>query len=194
MIEINLVPAHLRKKKKRKLLPGGINIPIEVIIGLGGGVFVLLILVHIILLVTNLTKLAQYKGLEKKWATIEPEKIKVDVVMSNMRSLQNKHKSIGEITGGDRVLWSKKLNILSDNLPRGVWLTKIMMDHERLVVEGSASSKQRQEMISVHSLASNLKNNADFLEDLENLELGSIRRRRVQKVEVVDFIIKMKLK
>jgi len=194
MIEINLVPLHLRKKKKKSLLPGGINIPIEVVIGIGGGVFALLILAHVLLLFTNIAKLAQHKRLQKQWEEIAPDKAKVDAVVNEMRELQSRYKSIEEITGVDKILWSQKLNILSDNLPRGVWLTKIVLNDEMLLIEGSATSKQRQEMINVHNLASNLKSNEAFLEDLEDLELGSIQRRRVQKIEIADFLITTKLK
>jgi len=33
MIDINLVPLHLRKKKKGHLFAGKVNIPLEIIIG-----------------------------------------------------------------------------------------------------------------------------------------------------------------
>ena len=61
MIEINLLPPELRKKKKR-LLPGGVNIPLEVIIGSAGGLIILLIFVHVALLGINIIKLNTHKS------------------------------------------------------------------------------------------------------------------------------------
>ncbi|MCK4882905.1 MAG: hypothetical protein KAS92_07770, partial [Candidatus Omnitrophica bacterium] len=71
MININLIPPHLKKKAKSKLL-GKVNIPLEVIIGCGGGLLVLLGVVHVLLLFVNIGKLAQHKTLQKQWETMRP--------------------------------------------------------------------------------------------------------------------------
>ena len=47
MIEINLIPYSLRKKKKDKFSLTEFNVPLEIVIGLGGGLIVLLVLVHV---------------------------------------------------------------------------------------------------------------------------------------------------
>jgi hypothetical protein len=65
MIEINLVPSELRKKRRKSLLPGGFNMPLEVVIGAGGGMLAILILVHISLLFMGLQKLSHQQGLKK---------------------------------------------------------------------------------------------------------------------------------
>jgi Tfp pilus assembly protein PilN len=193
MININLTPPHLRKKEKPHLL-GKVNIPLEVIIGCGGGLLVLLGVVHVLLLFVNIGKLAQHKALEKQWETMKPSKENVDSVVSEMRALQGKYKSIEEITGKAGVSWAKKLNILSDNLPRGVWLRKVALEEGVLYIEGSAIPKETSEIISIHHFTTNLKQDASFMEHFMDLELGSIQRRRIKTVEIADFVVTIKVK
>lgn len=193
MIEINVVPPQLRKKKKKKLLPGGVEIPPEVIIGSIGGLFFLLILAHIGLLMLNISKMKEHKQLKQEWQAILPQKEKVDGVVNDMRRLQNKHKAIVKVTGGEPINWAMKLNMISNELPRGVWLTKIALTNEMLFVEGSAISKSQDELINVHKFTSNLKRQSSFMNELTELELGSIQRRTERGIDVADFLITTKL-
>ena len=193
MININLIPPHLKKKAKSKLL-GKVNIPLEVIIGCGGGLLVLLGVVHVLLLFVNIGKLAQHKTLQKQWETMRPGKENVDSVVNEMRVFQGKYKAIEDITGKSDLLWARKLNTLSDSLPRGVWLKKIVLDEKMLFIEGSAISKETTEIMSIHRLTSNLKEDDDFLEHFVDLEMGSMQRRKIKNVEIADFVITMKVK
>ena len=194
MIDINLIPSHLRKKKKAGFLIGGSNIPLEVVVGSIVGLMAILIAVHVFLLFTNITKLAQHQSLKNKWSVISPEKEKVDAILSELRFLQNQYKAISGITIGSDVIWSHKLNIISDSLPRGAWLRKIVLSGDVFYIEGSAISKQCDEMIMVHRFTSNLKNEKNFLKKLTAFELGSIQRRKIKKIDIADFLITTKLK
>jgi len=189
MIAINLLPYGLRRSRKKKLLPGGLNIPMEVIIGSGGGLIMLLIGVHVVLLLISGIKLSQYKSLKKQWEESLPNKEKTDSVLQEMRSLSAKSKNIEGIIKEGTIHWSKKLNIISDSLPRGVWLKKVAFDGETLFIEGSAISRRNEEMINVHNFTSNLQSNKDFLEGFSDLELGSIQGRKIVKIDVADFLI-----
>lgn len=194
MIEINLVPGNLRKKKKSQMLLGGLNIPLEVIVGSAGGLFLILVFVHIFLLYMNISKLSQHKKLKKNWEKIAPDKKRVDTVIHEMRELQANQSAINKLTETRAILWSQKLNILSDVLPRGIWMQKISLKDDMLFIQGSAISKQQKEMISVHTLTANLKKEENFLNNITELELGSIQRRNIGKVEIADFLITAKVK
>jgi Tfp pilus assembly protein PilN len=192
MIDINLVPPHLRKKKKSSLR-ATFNMPKETIVGLIGGLLVLLLLVHVILQAFIFIKYAQHKNYQTRWESISPDKEKVDVIINELRSLQAKTKAVYEISYDKRISWAPKLNALSDNIPREVWLTRIFLEDNALLIQGSAVSKVRNEMISVGNFVSNLKEQKNFQEDLATVELGSIQRRNIKAVEVVDFVITAKL-
>ncbi|HLD70153.1 MAG TPA: hypothetical protein VJA17_05245, partial [Candidatus Omnitrophota bacterium] len=142
MIEINLVPPQSRRKPKgRGLLGIGFNIPREVIIGLVGGLFLILLLISILLQTTIFIKFAQRKALSMEWEQILPSKTRVDAVLSQLRNLQSKVKSIENITGAEDIVWSTKLNDISDSVPRGVWIKSIIGNEQRLVIEGSSVRK-----------------------------------------------------
>ena len=193
MLNINLIPPHLRKKEKSRLL-GKVNIPLEIIIGCGGGLLVLLGVIHVLLLFINIGKLAQHKSLQKQWETMKPGKENVDSVVNQMRVFQGKYKAIEDITGKSGLSWAQKVNVLSDNLPRGVWLKKIALNEKMLFIEGSAIAKETSEIIAIHHLTSNLKEDEGFMEYFTDLELGSIQRRKIKNVEIADFVITMKVK
>ena len=61
-------------------------------------------------------------------------------------------------------------------------------------IEGSAISKQKKEMASVHSFVSKLKEQGAFLDKLHDLDLESIQTRNVNKIDIADFMITTKLK
>ena len=117
----------------------------------------------------------------------------VDKVIQEMRDLQARHKAIEKITTDDRIIWSQKLNVLSDSVARGVWLNRVRLKDGVFFIEGSAISKQNDEMINVHSFTSSLKDEKLFLDKFVDLELGSIQRRYISKTEVADFLITAEL-
>lgn len=194
MININLVPQHLRKRRKLSILPVAfLNLPREAVVGLIGGLFVILFVVHIILQFVIFVKLFQYGKYQRQWNRVRPDKMKVDLVVKKMQSLQSKIDSIKNITTDKRIVYSTKLNAISDSLPRGVWLQKIRLDEDTLFIEGSAVSKIEDEMISVGNFAANLKKHENFMMNLANIELGSIQRRKIQSIEIADFSITAKM-
>lgn len=134
-------------------------------------------------------KIGQLKKLKMAWAEIEPDKKGVDAVLQDLRKLQAQKKSVQEVLGEEKVVWSQKLNIISDSLPRGVWIQKVALTDDMLFVDGSAISKGNTGMFNVHSFMTALKDNKTFQENLKEMELGSIQRRMVDTVEIADFLI-----
>ena len=193
MIDINLVPPHLRKERKSRLL-GTINIPLEIVIGCAGGLLFLLGLIHVGLLLVNVGKLAQHKTLQAQWEGMRTEKESVDSVVSEMRKFQGKYQALDDIIKKGELSWAQNLNLLSDHLPRGMWFKKISFNEKMLFIEGSAISQGANEIVNVGLLISNLKASEDFMKNFSELELGSIQRRRIKNVEIADFVITMKLK
>jgi len=193
MLEINLTPPELRKKKKKSLLPEGFNIPREVVIGSVGGLFILLVIIQIFLIFTNFSRIAKKKKLDNNWEQLAPQKAKVDSVLNEVRMLKNKQNAITSLSGDVKIIWSEKLNLISDSLPRGAWLRKISLEEGLFFIEGSAISRQKEEMINVHDFTSRLKKSEKFLKHLKSLELGSIQRRSIKAVEIADFLITVKL-
>ena len=194
MIEINLIPYSLRKNKKGKFSFKEFNIPLEIVIGLGGGLIVLLILVHVFLMVINIRNMAKHKEFQKEMEAVSPQKQQVEKILNELRSLQNTQKAVAEILPERKISWAKKLNILSDSIPRGVWLKRVSLEGDVLLIEGSAISTDNEAMINVHQFTSTLKSQRDFLEYFNDLELGSIQRRKIKQMDIADFMITVRLK
>lgn len=191
MIDINLVPENLRKRRRTILSSSAVKfqIPLEAVVGF----CVLLCALCLILLGIFFVRHSQYAKLNKQWKAIAASKQNVDSIINEIRSLQNKINSIEQITTGKRIFWSPKLNDTSDSIPRGVWLTRISLGQKVLLIEGSSVSKMGDEMLSVGAFVSNLKKQKNFMKNLKNIEVGSIQRRQVQSVQLADFLITVKL-
>ena len=194
MIDINLVPSDLRKARKGKHFLGKINIPLEIIIGCGGGFLILLAMVHVGVLLINLGKVAHLKTLQYQWEAMSSDKKNVDSVVNEMRIFQGKFKALEDIARKGELSWAQKLNLLSNNIPRGMWFKKIVLSDKTLFIEGSTIAQGVNEIVSVSRLIAKLKDDAAFMENFTDLELGSIQRRRIKNVEIADFVITMKLK
>jgi Tfp pilus assembly protein PilN len=194
MIQINLVPVALRKKKGTQFLAGNLKIPMEVLVGTALGLVMLLVCAHVLLIFLNVGKVMQHKSLQAHWEKMQPEKKKADEVVQRLRELQARNTDVVNMKTGHGLLWSQKLNIISDALPKGVWIKKISLKEKMLFIEGSSISRQKREMSNVHAFTSALKNEKKFLESFSDLELGSIQRRNIQNLEVVDFLITTKIK
>ncbi|MBF0521477.1 MAG: PilN domain-containing protein [Candidatus Omnitrophica bacterium] len=194
MIEINLVPKDLRKKRKAPLW-GGNDVPMEVVFGsLGAGLF-LLIVIHLVFIGVNMGRLTYYKALQKDWEKIQPEQKEIDDIFNEKSVLDTQYQKIQGLIGGKkRIFWFQKLNILSDALPKGVWLTELEMNINQFMIKGSAIARQDTEMTNVHSLFSSLKNDAVFTDQLGQLDLSSIKKRMIGSTEVADFLIDVEFK
>lgn len=174
--------------------PQGVTVPPEVVLGAGAGLIIFLIFIHIFLIVINVRKMAQHTGLQRRWESLLPSQKEVDSLVIELRALQGKQKAAEGIFPGRKILWSQKLNIVSDHLPRGVWLRKVSFEEGMLLIEGSAVSIENEGMSSVHKFTSNLKGEVEFLADFADLELGSIQRRKIKDMDIADFIITARLR
>ena len=190
MIDINLIPDSLRKKNKKEILSQGfLNMPQEIVVGVGGGVIVLLLLVDFCFGMTWLAKFIQHKYYQSQWQAILPDKNHVDKISGELHDTQAKIKSLKDVIKGQGALWSQELNIISDSLPKAAWLKKISLDDKKLTIEGTTVSKVHNEMESVSTFVANLKQDENFMGHYKNLDINSIQRRKTNALDVADFNI-----
>jgi len=195
MIELNLIPEHLRKRKRRSFSLGGrdVHIPREAVIGLIGGLLVLLLLVHVILQLVIMYQFFQNKKIDRQWEQMSSSQTNVNRVLNELRRLQGNMKAFNDIQGANKVSWAQKLNLISEQLPRGVWLDWISMDGQTLVLRGSSVSKDNTQIISIHNFTENLNQCEPFMQGLKNIETGLIKSRTIQTTPVADFSINAEL-
>ncbi|MDP8265476.1 MAG: PilN domain-containing protein [Candidatus Aceula meridiana] len=194
MININLVPESLQKKKKSQFFKTILrDIPLEIVIGAAGGILVLLVIMHILLQGIISVRFISHARLSGQWASIAEKKGEVDAILQELQDLRKKINDIEQVTVEKRISWAEKLNCISDKIPSGVWLQRVSLASDIFLIEGSAVSRRQDEMISVGNFSSNLKKEKDFMKGLDDIEVSSIQRRMVNIIEVADFVISVKL-
>jgi len=194
MIDINLLPERLKKKKKKSLvnIP---QIPRETLMGLIVGVVVILILLHLLLVGILIMQKIRLTGLNRNWKQIASAKKDVDIIKEEIATIEKNMLFFNRATNqGKRVIWAQKLNQLSDFVPPGVWLTKVSYLNDKFIIEGSAISKRGEEMMMVGKFTTVLKNDTSFVKNFKNIELTSIKRKMIKVVEVADFVITCSLR
>ena len=195
MIDINLVPEQLRKRRKNELLSGGIfNIPKEVMVGVGGGIIVLLLAVDVLFFMAKIVRFVQYQHAKGQWEAILPDKSNTDAIKKELQDLQKEVKSMKDIMEGHNAIWSQKLNVISSGLPKGIWLRKLTLNDKQLFIEGTTVSKEQNGMINVGDFVSNLKKDDEFMMNFDSIEVDNIQRRKNETLEVADFTILARLK
>ncbi len=191
MIEINLTPAEFQRKRKGSgLLPKGFLLPREVIIGLIGGFFVLLISLNVFLQVLIVFKWIGHASLTSRWEKVSPERENLKRIEQDLRKRQARIASIQKILGQHDISWSQKLSIMSEAVPRGVWFNRILFEEDFFLIQGSAVSKQKLEKINVTKFLTKLKETEAFVKDFKEIDIESIRSRDISGTPISDFVIR----
>lgn len=195
MIEINLIPINLRKKENRGSEAFAfINLPREFIFGCGSIFVLVIILIHFILFGLWCAKSTQYAFTQAQWQKMAPDKNAIDAINQEFKDLKAKMTLITDSALKKNIVWSQKLNILSDALPKGVWFKKIAWNESTLIIEGQAYSKFHDEIAIIGNFVSNLKKDINFMKDFSSIELNSISRIKKGVTEVAVFTITVKVK
>jgi len=174
-------------------LPKGLLLPREVIIGLIGGFFVLLISFNVFLQTLIVFKWFSHSRLTHKWEKVLPERDNLKRVEQGLRKKQARIASIEKIIGRQNIRWSKKLNIMSDEISRGVWFNRILFEDDFFLIQGSAVSKQKMEKINVTKFLTKLKETESFAKDFKDIDIESIRSREISGTPISDFAIRAEM-
>lgn len=194
MIEINLVPLHLRKKKKSASMAAPTALKRETWF-LAVGLFLLVMMAVIVVLqVLIFRQSARQTSYEKEMTGFMSQKIEVDRVIEQIKQTKIKLASLEKIVGPKEVIWSQKLNEISDLLPRGLWLNRLSLQDGNLLVNGSALTVNQGDMSNVHNYTAALKKDVVFAQDFQSVEIELIKSRDIAGTSVADFTIRAELK
>jgi len=192
MIEIDLLPPEMRKKK--------LELPEIPLMPVGVGILCVFVIGSLILGLVVHRKNSQLKILRREWEERLPLKNETDGLKAEIKRLSRKKALLKDLSKR-RFLWSAKLNSLSDLVPMGIWLTELSLDEmgemKFLTLEGIAMPFKGQEMIAlVTRFMEALKNDKTFFSGLEDIELGPIERIKVEEAEteVMKFSLICRLK
>lgn len=149
MLEINLLPEELKKKKRAapKIDVKNVNLeklPLSNMLLIAAGVFVA---VQIAVFGLGILGDTVFRSLEKKYKDILPAKTEADKLSAQASMMSNKVKAIDELMV-KRFSWAKKLGSMNDAITPGVWLTQLEYD-EKLVERPRAGASNAQKARAV---------------------------------------------
>jgi len=185
MIEINLLPD---KYKKREIqLPDlGELKTVPIIIGIVS----FLVTLYLILTIISTVKSNTLNKLKNEWQSISVQQQEAAKLKGEMEGLEKKADLIDSLVA-ERLLWSKKLNQLSDLMIDGIWLEKLSLgkrkDKDVLILEGNVVSRKKEETALIGEFMQKLRQDKTFFSDFEDIELESIKRRYMGETEVMQF-------
>ncbi len=120
---------------------------------------------------------------------LAPKKQALDQVQQALQRLRSQETAFRGLGQGQR-MWSKRLNILSDALPEGVWLTDLALDQAKgLVIQGSAIGQGDPQMTSVTRFVHDLQTDQNFASAMKDISIESIKRVPEGEIEIVQFTL-----
>jgi hypothetical protein len=197
MIELNLLPKELRKKKKKTATTAIPEIPVlPVVIG----VVVVLIIVHLLLLFRIGSNRKLSVKLKDKWEQMAPQKESADAFFYEFNNLQKRVEAVRKIAKPD-LSWTRLLNGLNQAMIPNVWLSEFKLTFGEkggklkgskdqpasLNLTGYAVGKSEVAMPTVGKFMESLKRNKDFSDYFEEIELEDIRNFVISGEEVMMF-------
>ena len=189
MIEINLLPEELRKKKSESCFK--LNLKTEKLkFWIAGGTAGILIFIIIVLALGFFIREAQINKFLAREKNFSSRLSQLDSVNKEISVLKVKMGALDTLTKR-KFIWAEKINQLSDLVLPGIWFTRVYTDpiENKLMIEGGVISKSEEAMASVGKFMKNLKDDAQFFKDFKNIKLESVQRKAKDERDIVDFKI-----
>jgi len=217
MIEINLLPEDLRKKEStlKKIDIASVVLSNLSFAKFAVIVCAVLLVIHSSLFVLGLAGKAKLSSLTKEDNILGDDEKKALALKLSADIMNRKKTAIDELMV-KRFEWAKKLNDLSDSMTAGIWLSNLSYDEKSveitgngarpagdsgkpkadgkramkcMVISGYASSRGEEGTASIGKFIKSLKDDAGFYGDFSGIELGSIKRDKIEGQDVMNFKI-----
>jgi len=212
MIEINLLPKELRKRrrvrKKRTVTEAAAPIRIPAVPVAVAVIFILVAAyVSLSLMISNNKKLS--KTLAARWEAMEPQREKVKEITLEIDRLEKKAAAIREIARPD-IDWAKLMEGLNQAIISNVWLSSFKLEFRTrargkkakvarglpvsLGITGYALGKSEEATSRVAKFIASLRKNRYFSGYFDDIELDDLRNEEVAKKEAMRFKLECRFK
>ncbi len=202
MIEINLLPQEL--KPKPSLFSGinlkGLDINSIPILKIAAGIGVCLVLAQLVVSLIWMISSAELRSATKKYNEILPEKKVADALKAKEAYINKRSGAIDELIV-KRFSWARKINLLSDCVTPGIWLSELSYDEApmtdktktakpgALIISGYASGAGEQGTSLIGKFIKSLQEDKYFYSDMASVNLVSTKSNKVDKQDVMSFRI-----
>ncbi len=220
MIEINLLPEEIKKKKRSapKIDTSMINLSNLPIINIAMAAVGALLAIQLALFIIGVISGIAFNSMNRKYTDILPKKNETQQLKTKVDTANKKVAAIDELMV-KRFSWEKKLNALSDSMIPGIWLTELQYDEKitgapkpanadpakkrggegkqasentisrYLILSGAASGIGEEGTALIGRFIKSLKESAEFYSDFSDIELGTIKREKMDDQEIMTFKI-----
>ena len=142
----------------------------------------------------------QLSSITKTYNAILPEKKEADILKARVTDINNRTGTIDELMA-KRFIWSRKINLLSDSMTPGVWLSEVIYDDRpasgriknimpgSLVIAGYAIGAGDQGTSLIGKFIQSLQENKDFYLDIAGIDLVSTKSDKIDNQDVMSFRI-----
>lgn len=198
MIELNLLPRELRKKKKKHFgrMPSLPFLPIA------AGLIAVFISLNFVLIFFEIHKKKSLSVLNKKWESMRPEREKTEKLTSEILSFEKRVAATRKIAEPDLKLVNL-LEGLSKGVDPNIWIERLDLKSVKrfdsgnngfLEIEGYAIGKNEKATLLVAKFISNLEGIKEFSDICETIELKNINKREFSGEEVMRFKLRCDFK
>lgn len=210
--------AKKKKRSAPKMDASMINLSSLPIINIAFVAVGALLAIQLALFITGVISGTTFESLELKYKDILPKKQETEKLKIRVDTANKKVIAIDELMV-KRFSWEKKLNALSDSMIPGIWLTELQYDEKitgaskpanagpakklggegkqvsektiskYLILFGAASGMGEEGTALIGRFIKSLKENAEFYSDFSDIELGTIKREKMDDQEIMVFKI-----
>lgn len=217
MIEINLLPEEAKKKKRSsaKIDVSAMSMSSLTIVSIAAWAAGVILIIQLALFAIGVMSGTTFKSLGLQYKNILPKKQETEKLKIQVNNMNKKVEAINELMV-KRFSWEKKLNALSDAMTPGIWLTELEYDEKiievtkpvnadparkrggqtvenvlsrYLILSGAASSMGEEGTALIGRFIKSLKDDAEFYSDFSDIELGTIKREKMEDQEIMTFKI-----
>lgn len=193
-LEINLLAQDKQKKTTRLAFLPQIKTFVPLLIG----IVVLIVAVHLVLIAAVLWNKGAYSNLSKKWKSIEGQKNEWEKLKNEASRMEKKISLVEQLLSG-RFIWSDTMESINESIVSGIWLNSFLLGEKTppntsskrafMSLSGSVVTSGGQGTATIGKFMNNLKENKEFSNDFDEIELGSIQRKSIKETEIMDFTI-----
>ena len=126
---------------------------------------------------------------KQEWERLAPKRQELAKLQAEQTYLDAQSAVLTKLVDG-RITWAPHLNHISDLLPDGLWLTKVVIEPpSQLTIEGSALERSGEGMQRVSAFLNGLQADKTFTSVFNKITLQSFTTRSAGAIEVLDFAI-----
>ena len=195
MIELNLLPKELQRKRKPTI--DLLDLPI---IPIAAGVVGVLVVFHLLLVLVVAVKGGTLSSLQSQWKSMEPQKIITEKIASETGMLKKRIDAVSKIAKPE-LSWTQLLSGLNQAVIPGIWLFDLQVNFKgkpynlkqenntptELILEGYSLGRSEIATSNVAKFINSLKRNEEFSGYFSGIELENVKSKIYKGQEAMVF-------